>query len=139
MIYHVIRMSLRPDVAAEEVLTALAQMQEAGSQVTRTRAGTFGRDVGGDFDFGAVSAFATLEQYEEMMNHPSHLAIDRLGLPLVDSFVSFDVTDDPDPAVAEEIEAIHRRRFENHPDIAELVARVAHYSGSAVPTPHAAA
>lgn len=138
MIYHVIRMSIRPDATAEEVQAGLARMQEAGAQVTPARAGIFGRDVGGDFDFAAVSTFDTLEEYEEMMNHPAHLAIDRLGLPLVDKFVSFDITDDPTPEVAAEIEAIHRRRFEAHPDIAELVSRVEEYSGSAAPAPHSA-
>src|SRR5690606_39754359 len=138
MIYHVIRMSLRPDVTAEEVQTALARIQEAGSQVTQARPGLFGADVGGDFDFAAVSSFDTLAEYEEMMNHPAHLAVDRFGLPLVDRFVSFDVTDDPDPAVAAEIEAIHRRRFAAHPDIAELVSRVPDYSGSGAPAPHGA-
>ena len=136
MIYHIIRMSIRPDVTPEEVQTALGRMAEAGSQVSSARAGLFGRDVGGDFDFAAASSFETLEEYEEMMNHPSHLAIDRFGLPLVDSFVSFDITDDFDPEVDAAIEAIHRRRFEAHPDIAELVARVPHYSGSAAPAPH---
>ncbi|HLS50066.1 MAG TPA: MFS transporter [Actinomycetaceae bacterium] len=135
VIYHVIRMSVRPDVTPEQVQKALGRMAEAGSQVNSARPGVFGRDVGGNFDFGAVSSFASLEEYEEMMNHPAHLAIDRYGLPLVDKFVSFDVTDSPDPAVAEEIEAIHRRRFEAHPDIAELVARVPEYSGSAAPAP----
>lgn len=138
MIYHVIRMSLRPDVPAEEIQSALARMQEATSHVTPDQAGLFGRDVGGDFDLAAVSSFETLEEYEEMMNDPAHLAIDRLGLPLVDKFVSFDVTDDPDPAVTAKIEAIHRRRFEAHPDIADLVSRVEEYSGSAAPAPHAA-
>ena len=137
VIYHVIRMSLRPDVTAEEVQSALARMQKAGSQVTTNRPGLFGSDIGGDFDFAAVSSFDTLEEYEEMMNHPSHLAVDRFGLPLVREFVSFDVTDNPDPAVAAEIEAIHRRRFEAHPDIAELVSKVEKYSGSAAPAPHA--
>jgi len=135
MIQHVIRMSIRPDVSAEQVQTALARMQEVTSELTAAEAGLFGRDVGGDFDFAAVSTFKTLEEYEEMMNAPAHLAIDRLGLPLVDRFVSFDVTDDPDPEVAAKIEAIHRRRFESHPDIAELVLKVDDYSGSAAPAP----
>ncbi|WP_299280058.1 Dabb family protein [uncultured Georgenia sp.] len=138
MIHHIVRMSLRPDVPAEQVRSALAQIQEAGSQVTPASNGSFGRDVGGDFDFAAVSSFATLEEYEEMMNHPAHLAVDRFGLPLVDRFVSFDITDDPDPQVAVKIEAIHRRRFAAHPDIAELVSRVPDYSGSGAPAPHGA-
>lgn len=133
MIYHVVRMSIRPDVPSEKVQEAMAAMQAAGSGAP-AQSGLFGRDVGGDFDFGAVSVFETLEEYEAMMNHPAHLAIDRFGLPLVDRFVSFDVTDDPDPEIHETIEAIHQRRFAAHPDIAELVSRI-DYSGSAAPAP----
>ena len=133
MIYHVIRMSISPDVPAEQVQEAMAAMQAAGGNAPG-QAGLFGRDVGGEFDFSAVSAYETLEEYEAMMNDPAHLAMDRFGLPLVDRFVSFDVTDDPDPQIHEKIEAIHRRRFDAHPDIAELVSRI-DYSGSAAPAP----
>lgn len=51
-----------------------------------------------------------LEGYAEMMNHPAHLEVDRNGLPLVDRFASFDITDDPDPEIGTKIAKIHRRR-----------------------------
>lgn len=83
-----------------------------------------------------AAGLENLQAYEEYMNHPAHLEMDRIGLPLVDKFVSFDITDDPDPAVGEKIAEIHRRRFDGTPDIAELVSGLAEYTGSAVPGKH---
>lgn len=135
MIYHVIRLSLRHDAPEQEVAAALEAMSSSGTQVTSARSALFGRDVGGEFDYAAVSSFETLEEYEQMMNHPAHLEVDRIGLPLVDRFVSFDITDDPDPGIEARIAEIHRRRFADHEDITELVSGIDSYSGSAAPTP----
>ena len=77
-----------------------------------------------------------LEGYEEYMNHPAHLHTDRIGLPLVDKFVSFDITDDPDPDQGTKISEIHQRRYDTTPDIAELVSNLGEYTGSAAPGEH---
>ena len=47
------------------------------------------------------------------MNHPAHLNTDRIGLPLVDKFVSFDITDAPDPETVAKIAEIHQRRYDH--------------------------
>ncbi|OZM77517.1 Dabb family protein [Pseudonocardia sp. MH-G8] len=133
MIYHCIRFTVRPGVAEEEKEAALAQMREHINAIPAIEERIVGPDFGGEFEYGAVSVLADLESYEEYMNHPAHLAMDRVGLPLVDKFVSYDIVDDPDPEVGKQIADIHRRRFENVPDIAELVAGVGEYSGSAAP------
>ncbi|APX33202.1 stress responsive protein [Brachybacterium sp. P6-10-X1] len=136
MIYHCIRFTVRAGVPEEEKAAALAQMREHINAISVLEARIVGLDVGGEFDYGAVSVLADLAGYEEYMNHPAHLAMDRVGLPLVDRFVSYDIVDDPDPEVERKIADIHRRRFEDVPDIAELVAGVDEYSGSAAPGEH---
>ncbi|NDK32777.1 Dabb family protein [Nesterenkonia haasae] len=133
MIYHCIRFSVKPDADPQEVATALGRMAEATSQITTATPLVFGPDIGGEYDYAGISTVETLEEYETMMNHPAHLEVDRIGLPLVDKFVSYDVTDDPDPAVAAKIAAIHQRRYENEPDIADLVGGLEDYTGSAAP------
>jgi hypothetical protein len=136
MITHVVRMSVRPDVTPEQLSSALQLMATAGSSIgpeSGVTGGSFGRDIGGGFDFGAVSRLDDLDAYEAMMNHPTHLEVDRIGLSLVDRFHSFDITDDQDPEVHEKIADIHRRRFEAHPDILDLVRRIDDYQGSGVP------
>lgn len=136
MITHIVRMSIRPDVTEEQLGAALQRMAEASAQMNHeavASGGLFGRDFGDTFDFSAVSTIATIEEYEAMLNHPAHLEVDRVGLPLVDRFHSFDVTDDPDPGIGAKIAEIHRRRFEAHPDLLELVYAIEEYQGSGVP------
>ena len=136
MITHIVRMSIRPDVTEEQLGTALQRMAKASAEMSTdagTKAGVFGRDFGDTFDFAAVSTIKTLEDYETMMNHPAHLQVDRSGLPLVDRFHSIDITDDPDPEIGEKIAEIHRRRFETHPDLLDLVQAIDDYQGSGVP------
>lgn len=136
MFAHIVRMSIRPDVAPDLLASALQLMAEASSRIgpeTGVSGGVFGRDFGGDFDFGAVSLLADVEAYERMMNHPAHLEMDRIGLPLGRRFHAFDITDDADPGVGRRIADIHRARFDAHPDVLELVEYVEDYRGSGFP------
>lgn len=136
MITHIVRMSIRPGVTQEQLGAAMQRMAEASTEMsaeTGATGGMFGRDFGDTFDFAAVSTIATIHEYEVMMNHPAHLEVDRVGLPLVDRFHSIDVTDDPDPEIGAKIAQVHRRRFEAHPDLLELVRAVDDYQGSGVP------
>lgn len=87
-------------------------------------------------EYGAVSVLEGLEGYEEFMNHPAHLEMDRTGLPLVDKFMSFDITDDPDREIGAKIAEIHQRRYDTMPDIAGLVSDLGEYTGSAAPGKH---
>jgi hypothetical protein len=133
MIYHGIRFSLRAGVSDEDVAAGLRAMTEAARSIPTITSFVVGRDIGGEFDFGAVSVIEDLAGYEVMMNHPSHLEIDRAGLPLIETFVSFDISDDPDPELAAKIAEIHRKRYATHPDVAGLVSDLDSYSGSAAP------
>ncbi|GAA4208443.1 hypothetical protein GCM10022252_73520 [Streptosporangium oxazolinicum] len=137
MIYHGIRFSLRPGVTAEEVTAGLQAMRDACDAIPSITSFVVGRDFGGEYEYGAVSVIADLTGYEAMMNHPAHLEIDRAGLPLIDKFVSFDVSDDSDPELGTKIADIHRRRYTDNPDVADLVAGLGEYSGSAAPGAHA--
>lgn len=136
MIKHIIRMTVRTDVSDEQVATALHLMAQASEQVAHDIGitdGLFGRDFGGAFDLGAVSTMDSLETYRAMMNHPAHLDMDRIGLPLVSRFHSIDITDDPDPLMGEHIAEIHRERYAAHPELLALVHNIDDYVGSGVP------
>ena len=134
MIYHCIRFTIRPEVPKE---TADSIVKGMTGQNTDDSTGIFGRDFGGDYEYGAVNAAEDLETYEKMMNDPAHLEIDRLGLPLISKFASFDITDDPDPELGAKIAAIHQRRFDAYPDLVELIDNLDEYLGSAAPGKHA--
>jgi hypothetical protein len=64
-----------------------------------------------------------LDGYWEYLIHPAHLNTDRVGLPLVDKFMSFDITDDPDPEMGAKIAELHQRRHDGDPVLTELVGR----------------
>ena len=73
-----------------------------------------------------------IEGYREYMMSPIHRKSDEIGLPLVEKFISMDVTDDADPAIRDKIAEIHRNRFENDPALVELVENLGSYEGSGV-------
>ncbi|MFC4562342.1 Dabb family protein [Nocardiopsis mangrovi] len=135
MIYHFIRFTVKPEVPQETVDAIMSNMTGEGNG---TFPGGAGRDFGGEYQYGVVSAIEDIETYDKMMNDPAHLEIDLMGLPLIDKFMSFDITDDPDPEIGEKITEIHRRRFEANPDLTELVSNLNEYKGSAAPGKHAA-
>lgn len=136
MIYHCIRFTVKPGVSKEEAAAALEGMHEHSRAIPSIKSRIVGPVFGGEYDYGAVTVLEDLEGYEEYMNHPVHLKMDRIGLPLVDKFVSFDISDDPDPEIGAKIAEVHRRRYEAMPDIAELVSNLGEYSGSAAPGKH---
>ncbi|MET9267954.1 Dabb family protein [Amycolatopsis sp. NPDC004079] len=136
MIWHCIRFTLKPDVSEADKAAGLARMGEHITAIPSITARVVGPEFGGEFDYGAVTVLEDIEAYEAYMNHPAHLAMDRIGLPLVDRFVSYDITDDPDPEIGEKIADVHRRRFENVPDVAELVSGLSEYTGSSAPGKH---
>ncbi|NBE93234.1 Dabb family protein [Nonomuraea sp. KC401] len=135
MIYHCIRFTPKPGVSESDRQAALESMREAARAIPAIKSHVVGPDYGGDYAYGSISVIENLEGYEEMMNHPAHLEVDRNGLPLVDRFASFDITDDPDPEIGTKIAEIHRRRYATIPDIAALVSELPEYTGSAAP-PH---
>ncbi|MEV0358155.1 Dabb family protein [Nocardia sp. NPDC050697] len=137
MIYHGNRFTLKPGVTAEQRETALESLRDQGRVIPAVRHFTVGPDHGGEYEWGAVFALDDLDGYWEYLVHPAHLNTDRIGLPLVDRFVSFDITDDPDPGLGARIAALHRRRYASMPEIEGLVADLGHYSGSAAPGEHA--
>ncbi|MCA1194273.1 Dabb family protein [Saccharopolyspora sp. 6V] len=136
MIYHGNRFTFRADADPERVEEALESLREQGRAIPAVRSFVVGPDHGGDYDYGAVFVLADLDGYQEYLVHPAHLATDRVGLPLVDRFASFDITDDPDLGLAERIAELHRRRYDGMPDIAALVSGLGEYRGSAAPGPH---
>jgi Stress responsive A/B Barrel Domain len=133
MIYHSVRLSFKPDISAREREDGLERLRTMGREIDVVESWCVGRDVGGDFEYGAMYALPDIEAYAEYMNHPVHLDTDAAGLPLVSSFVSLDLTDDEDPAIADKIAEVHRTRYENRPDILELVGNLESYTGAGVP------
>ncbi|GEB52797.1 MULTISPECIES: Dabb family protein [Streptomyces] len=135
MIYHGNRFTFRPGVPREQLDQALESLRNQGRAIPSVRSFVVGRDHGGEFEWGATFVIDDLDGYWEYLVHPSHLHTDRVGLPLVDRFESFDITDDPDPEFGAKVAALHRRRFESDPELTALITGLGSYTGSGAPAP----
>jgi hypothetical protein len=130
MIVHIVRFTLKPDAPKDQVDLAFEQLRKQGREINAVQSFVVGRDFGGEFDYGAIYVMKDIEGYLEYMMSPIHRKSDEIGLPLVDKFISMDITDDKDPAIGEKIAEIHQNRFENDPALAALVQNLSSYEGS---------
>jgi stress responsive alpha/beta barrel protein len=133
MIYHQIRFSVKLDVPEDELKASLERLRRLGRELDVVQSWVVGRDFGGKFEYGALYALPDIDAYRAYMYAPLHLETDAAGLPLVDDFVSQDLTDDEDPAIGDKIAEVHRNRFADHPEVLELVENLGSYTGSGVP------
>ena len=76
-------------------------------------------------------AVKDIDGYKEYMLHPIHRVVDD-NLPLVEKMISMDLTDDEDMDIAAKIREIHRSRFEQDPELHQLVINIPSYNGSGV-------
>lgn len=124
MIYHGMRMKAKAGVTQEQMAEALESMRNQGRVIPAVKSFVVGRDFGGDFDWGGVFVIEDLDGYWEYLTHPAHARTDLIGMPLVEKFDSYDITDDDDPEMGAKIADLHRRRYENDPVLAALVGKL---------------
>jgi hypothetical protein len=133
MIVHIVRFTLKPDAPKDQVDLAFEQLRKQGREINAVQSFVVGRDFGGEFDYGAMYIMKDIEGYQEYMMSPIHRKSDEIGLPLVEKFISMDITDDKDPAIGDKIAEIHRNRFQNDPALVALVQNLSSYQGSGAP------
>jgi Stress responsive A/B Barrel Domain len=133
MIVHIVRFTLKPDAPKDQVDLAFEQLRKQGREINAVQSFVVGRDFGGEFDYGAMYVMKDIEGYREYMMSPIHRKSDEIGLPLVEKFISMDITDDKDPAIGDKIAEIHQNRFENDPALVALVQNLSSYEGSGAP------
>lgn len=130
MIYHQVRFSIKADAPKEKLAHSLKMLRRMGREIEVVEFWLVGRDFGGEFEYGAMYALKDIEAYDKYMNAPIHRATDEAGLPIVDKFVSLDLTDDEDPAIGEKIAEIHRKRYASDRALVDLVEGLGGYQGS---------
>jgi Stress responsive A/B Barrel Domain len=133
MIYHQVRLSFKPEISPDAREAGIERLRRMGREIDVVETWCVGRDIGGEFEYGAMYALPDIDAYEVYMNAPVHLETDAAGLPLVSNFVSFDLTDDEDPAIGDKIAAVHSTRYQNHPEVLGLVEDLDSYTGAGVP------
>ncbi|PZG01821.1 Dabb family protein [Nonomuraea aridisoli] len=133
MIYHQIRIAMRPDAPEDQVQHALDLMRKLGDKLDAVEYFMVGRDFGGEFHYGAMYALKDIDAYRTYMYDSLHRQIDAIGLPLVANMISMDLTDDTDPEIGDKIAQVHSDRFTDHPELLDLVENLGSYEGSGVP------
>jgi hypothetical protein len=130
MIYHQIRISMKPDAPKDQVEYALELLRRLGRELDVVKQWAVGRDFGGEFEYGAMYALEDTDAYATYMHAPLHRKIDEIGLPLVQNMISQDLSDSMDPAVGERIAEIHAKRFAGDAELRDLVGDLGSYEGS---------
>ncbi|UGQ09134.1 Dabb family protein [Yinghuangia sp. ASG 101] len=134
MIYHQVRMSIKPDAPQEDVEHALELMRRLGRELDVVEHFVVGRDFGGEFTYGASYALKDIDAYRTYLYAPLHRQIDEAGLPLVANMVSFDITDDDDPEFKARIDKLHADRFAGDSGLSDLIDGLGSYQGSGTDT-----
>jgi len=132
MIYHSIRFKVKPDVSDDQLEFCLEHLRKMGRTIPAVEIFCVGSDVGAEFTHGAMFAVKNIEAYEEYMMAPIHREMDDIGLPLAETMMSMDITDDEDPNIREKIRAVHQTRYAGDPELLKLVEDIPSYIGAGV-------
>ena len=130
MIYHINRATVKAGTTPEQIEAVLESWRKQGRSIPAVKSFVVGRDLGGDYRYGAVFAVEDLDGLFEYLTHETTYQTDRLGLNLVERLDIFDVSDDDDPELYAKIQDLHRRRNEHNPEIAGMLADVPTYVGA---------
>jgi hypothetical protein len=128
MIYHINRFAMKVDAPKDQLDAALQYLRRIGEELDVVEFYCVGRDLGGEFDVGAMYALKDIDAYRTYMFAPIHEETDNAGLPIVANQVSYDLTDNPDPAIADKMAQVHRDRFAERPHLRELIKNM-NYQG----------
>lgn len=136
MIFHINRLTPRPDLSEEQVRACLDLLREVGDTCPAVKSYVVGPHPSGDFEFGAAFVLDGLDGYYEYLSHPAHLRLELEGIGYLARFEAFDITDSVDPEIKAKIEQVQARHFAEHPEMAALVAQAASFTrpgGDATP------
>jgi Stress responsive A/B Barrel Domain len=135
MIVNVLRFSFKEGASDTERAAAIESLERLGASSSVAFSVT-GRGLGDPSD-GYTHAYcvawkdlAELERY--MLHEPEHPAADAAFLPAVERLGMLNFSDDPDPALWHEMEALHKKRLEN-PELAQLIGSISETTANLVP------
>ena len=126
MIMHVLRLRFRDDASESEKLGAKQAIGRIGAMESVEFA-VVGQDLdncGEGYTYAHAFALKDLDAFERYMSDPVHRAADFDLHPYVQKLAAFDISDDPDPELAEKIADVSRRRFAADPELVQLLETI---------------
>jgi hypothetical protein len=112
VIFHINRITPKKDLTEEQRQAGLDRLRQAGADNPAVRSWIVGRELGGEFECGAVFVVDDLDGYWQNLTHPAHVRSEIEGIPFLEKFVAFDVTDSDDPEIGEKIARLQARHVE---------------------------
>jgi hypothetical protein len=128
MIFHVNRLNWKAGLSEEQRQAGIELMRQAGVANPAVKSFVVGPELGGEFEFSAVYVVEDLDGYWAYLTHPAHVRSEVDGIPLIEKFVAFDVSDSDDPDLDEKIAALQARNFQEHPEVAAAAAEAASFT-----------
>jgi hypothetical protein len=128
MIFHITRMAFKSGLSEEQRQACLEMARQAGAANPAVKSYVVGPELGGEFEYGTVYVVEDLDGYWAYLTHPAHVRSEMTGIPLVEKFAAIDVSDSDDPELGEKIAALQARNFQEHPEMAALVAQAASFT-----------
>ena len=122
MIFHINRATYKADLSEEQRRTGVEMLHQSGANPA-VKSYVVGPELGGEFEYGAVYVVEDLDAYWAYLTHPAHVRSEMEGIPLIEKFAAIDVCDSEDPQFGEKIAALQTRNYQEHPEMAALVAQ----------------
>src|SRR6516164_1724686 len=117
-----------PCQKAVSSMAATTSRPEAGATNPAVKSYVVGPELGGEFEYCFVYVVEDLDGYWAYLTSPAHVRSELEGAPLVEKFAAVDVSDSDDPELGKKIAALQARNFEEHPDVAAVIAQAASFT-----------
>jgi hypothetical protein len=127
MIFHINRATYKADLSEEQRRAGIEMLRQSGANPA-VKSYVVGPELGGEFEYGAVYVVEDLDGYWAYLTHPAHVREELWGIPNLEKFAAIDVSDSDDPELGEKIAALQARNYQEHPEIAALVAQAASFT-----------
>src|SRR5262244_2840622 len=128
MIFHINRMTFKAGLSEEQLRAGVELLRQAGAANPAVKSYVVGPEFGGEFEYSAVYVVEDLDGYWAYLTHPAHVRSEMTGIPLLEKFAAIDVSDSDDPELGEKIAGLHARNYQEHPDVAAVIAQAASFT-----------
>ena len=128
MIFHINRATFKAGLTEEQRRAGVELLREAGAANPAVKSYVVGPELGGEFEYGAVYVVEDLDGYWAYLTHPAHVRSELEGIPFLEKFAAIDVSDSDDPELGDKIAALQARNYQEHPEMAALVAPAASFT-----------
>jgi dienelactone hydrolase len=128
MIFHINLFTIKPGLSDEQRRAGLEMLHQSGAANPAVKSYVVGPALGGEFEYGAVYVVEDLDGYWAYLTHPAHVREELEGTPNLEKFAAIDVTDSDDPEIGKKIAALQARNYQEHPDVAAVIAQAASFT-----------